>query len=151
MRAGPADLDAARLLFRQYAASLDVDLSYQNFAAELAALPGAYGPPQGALLIARNRQGDAIGCVALRPLGGDRVCEMKRLYVTPEGRGEGLGRALALAVIATARAVGYREIRLDTLPSMTGAIGLYASLGFAPSPAYYDSAIDGTLFFSKTL
>lgn len=149
--ATPEEMETAAALFRQYAASLDIDLAYQNFDAELAALPGAYAPPRGALLLARKNGRAAEGCVAMRPLGEDGVCEMKRLYVAPEGRGGGLGRALAIAVIETARSSGYRELRLDTLPAMTAAIRLYGALGFVRTHAYYDGAVDGTLFFSRVL
>src|ERR1700733_6356013 len=87
------DLEATKALFNAYAASLGINLSYQNFVAEMAAMPGKYAPPKGELLLARDKVGAAIGCVGLRPLE-DGVCEMKRLYVAPEGRGLGLGRAL---------------------------------------------------------
>src|SRR5215831_9270511 len=91
-RAGAADLAAVRTLFRDYAASLSVDLAYQDFAAEVAGLPGAYAPPRGALVLAREGAGAAVGCVALRPMDEPGAAEIKRLYVTPQGRGAGLGR-----------------------------------------------------------
>jgi GNAT superfamily N-acetyltransferase len=137
-------------LFRAYAASLDVDLAYQDFAAELAGLPGKYAPPAGALLLARDEAGRPLGCVAMRPLGPG-VCEMKRLYVVPEARGLGLGRRLVEAVLAEARRAGHREIRLDTLPTMTAAIAFYRSAGFRPIPAYYPTPVEGTLFFARRL
>jgi ribosomal protein S18 acetylase RimI-like enzyme len=146
-----ADLAAAILLFRAYAASLDVDLAYQNFEDELAAMPGKYAPPAGALLLARDLAGSAIGCVALRPVEPPDCCEMKRLYVAPEGRGTGLGRCLVEAVVAAAERIGYREMRLDTLPSMTGAIALYRKLGFEPMPAYYATPVTGTIFMRRVL
>lgn len=138
-------------LFRAYAASLDVDLCFQGFAAELAGLPGAYAPPRGALLLARGVSGEPLGCVALRPASEPGCCEMKRLYVRPGGRGMGLGKALAEAIIAEAQSLGYRQIRLDTLPQMTGAIALYGQLGFAPIQSYYDTPIAGTRFLAKDL
>ena len=151
---GAADVAAVRTLFEEYAASLDVDLCFQGFAAELAALPGAYAPPRGCLLIAGSA-GAPLGCIAMRPLPTDdphtHVAEMKRLYVRPEGRGSGLGAALARAVIDAARAAGYRELRLDTLPSMTAARALYASLGFTPCPAYYANPIAGTDYLRLAL
>lgn len=149
--ASPGDVADAAALFRRYAAALDVDLAYQDFETELASLPGKYAPPAGALLLARRRDGTAAGCAALRPLGEDGVCEMKRLFVSPEGRGLGLGRCLATEIIATAKSLGYREIRLDTLPSMTGAIALYERLGFNPARPYYEGAVEGTLFFTRLL
>ena len=147
----PADLAAIAQLFATYAASLDVDLGYQDFAAELATLPGKYAPPKGALLLARGADATPLGCVALRALDVARCCEMKRLYVAPEARGLGLGRALIAAVSTEAERIGYREIRLDTLPSMTAAIALYQKAGFVPIAPYYDTPIVGTRFFARTL
>lgn len=143
---GPADLADAAMLFRAYADSLEIDLGYQSFAEELASLPGKYAPPAGDLFLARREDGLAVGCAAFRPQDPAGVCEMKRLYVTPEGRGQGLGRRLAEAVITSARRAGYDEIRLDTLPSMQAAISLYRSCGFEPMEAYYDTPIAGTVF-----
>jgi len=137
-------------LFRAYEAHIGVDLSYQGFADELATLPGKYAPPGGQLLIARNADGAAIGCVALRPVDAPGCCEMKRLYVSAEGRGLGLGRALAEAVIVEAKKLGYSEVRLDTLPSMHEAIALYRKLAFAPIAPYY-AAREGTLFMALSL
>jgi putative acetyltransferase len=146
------EIAQARVLFEEYAASIGVDLCFQNFAAELATLPGAYAPPRGALLLA----GAALhpsGCVALRPLpdGDPLTGEMKRLYVRPDSRGSGLGRSLALQTIAEASAIGYRELKLDTLPTMAAARALYASLGFHECPAYYRNPIDGVVYMSLAL
>jgi ribosomal protein S18 acetylase RimI-like enzyme len=146
----PGDLLAVTRLFRAYAGSLQIDLGYQGFDEELASLPGKYAPPSGALLLARDEDGLAIGCVAMRPLD-ENICEMKRLYVAPEGRGAGLGRALAEAIIETARAAGYREMRLDTLASMAGAQALYRALGFVEIAPYYDTPIEGTVFMGLKL
>lgn len=148
---GPDDMRILAELFRGYAASLPVDLGYQDFDDELAALPGKYAPPQGALLLARGTDGAALGCVGLRALAEDGVCEMKRLYLLPAARGLGLGRALAEAVIAEARRLGYRELRLDTLPSMTRAIEIYGQMGFAPIGPYYAPTPPGTVFLALTL
>lgn len=145
------DLRAVAALFKAYAASLDVDLAYQDFASELAGLPGKYVPPDGTLLLARNPDGLPMGCAALRRIDPDGCCEMKRLYVRPEGRGGGLGEALARAIISEATTMGYREMRLDTLPSMAAAQGLYGRLGFEIIPPYYDTAVAGTLFMRLAL
>ena len=145
------DFAATVGLFRAYAASLEVDLAYQDFEAELAAMPGKYAPPAGVLLLAREAGGRAVGCVGLRPIEPDGVGEMKRLYVAPEARGAGLGARLVERAIEAAEAIGYREIRLDTLPSMTGALRLYRRLGFEPMPAYYATPIAGTRFLRRTL
>jgi ribosomal protein S18 acetylase RimI-like enzyme len=147
----PADLPALSQLFRAYAASLPIDLGYQGFDGELAALPGKYAPPSGALLIARDASGEALGCVAMRPLETPGICEMKRLYGAPEGRGRGLGKALALAIIDAARAAGHSDMLLDTLPTMHDAQALYRALGFREIAPYYDTPIEGTVFMSLPL
>lgn len=139
------DVAAAAALIRDYAASLPVDLAYQDFEAEMAGLPGAYAPPSGALLLARRARGEALGCVALRPLSPG-LCEVKRLYVAPPARGLGMGRALADAVLSEARLLGYSGVRLDTLPSMRGALALYRSLGFREIAPYYATPVAGTIF-----
>ncbi len=147
----PDDLAATVALFIAYAASLDVDLSYQDFDGELAAMPGQYAPPEGELLLARAVDGRPLGCVALRPIEPAGCCEMKRLYVSPLARGFGLGKALAEAVIDAAQRIGYREMRLDSLPSMTGAQALYRKLGFEPAEPHYDTPVAGTLFMRRAL
>ena len=147
----PADLADSVALFASYAEGLGVDLAYQGFAEELAAMPGKYAPPAGELLLARGNDGAPLGCVALRPLELTGCCEMKRLYVAPAARGTGLGKALARTVIAAAEQIGYRELRLDTLPTMDQAIGLYQSFGFEPIAPYYDTPVAGTRFLAKKL
>ena len=146
------DLTDVAALFSAYAAALGVDLGYQDFAAELAALPGKYAPPQGALLLARGAAGHALGCVGLRPLPQlAGACEMKRMYVAPAARGLGLGRALAGAIVAEARRLGYARMVLDTLPTLGAALALYAELGFAPIAPYYHTPIAETVFLSLVL
>ena len=138
-------------LFRAYAASLDTDLSYQGFEAELAGLPGAYAPPTGALLMAVSPAGAPLGCVAVRPMAEPGGCEMKRLHVDPAARGIGLGRELAVAAMEAARLAEYRFMYLDTLAAMHAAQALYRSLGFETIPAYYDTPVSGTIFMRKAL
>lgn len=147
----PDDLRSTAMLFDAYARSLPVDLSYQDFGAELASLPGKYAPPRGELLLARGAGGQALGCVGLRPLEAEGRCEMKRLYLAPEARGAGLGRALAAAIVERARQIGYRELRLDTLATMTSAIDLYRRMGFARIAPYYAPTPSGTIFMALRL
>src|SRR4051794_21770428 len=116
-------IEMAHVLFREYERFLKVDLCFQNFEAELATLPGKYAPPEGALLLALKGT-DARGCVALRKLVLG-ICEMKRLYVRPEHRGQGLGRQLALRIIQEASNLGYQRMRLDTLDRLPEAVQLY--------------------------
>jgi ribosomal protein S18 acetylase RimI-like enzyme len=142
-------------LFYAYAKSLGIDLAFQNFDAEMAAMPGKYAPPEGELLLARNAAGQPVGCVGLRPLPSTdtsaRICEMKRLYVTPAGRGTGIGKALGSTVIHVAEQLGYSEIRLDTLPSMVAALKMYRAFGFEDIPAYYQTPLEGTHFLALRL
>ena len=145
------DLTAAAGLFECYAAALPIDLGYQGFASELAGLPGKYAPPTGELLLARGAHGTPLGCVGLRSIPPAGCCEMKRLYVSPDARGLGLGRTLAEAAAEAARRLGYQELRLDTLRGMGAAIHLYRQLGFTPIAAYYEGAPAGTMFLRLKL
>lgn len=144
------DLADVSALFHAYAATLPVDLNAQRFIEEVADLPGAYGAPAGALLIARSDDGGALGCVALRRLD-DAACEMKRLYVDPATRGSGLGRALVEAVIEQGRRLGYREIKLDTLPHMQSALALYRRLGFKQIAPYGNHPYPGLICLGRPL
>ncbi len=146
-----ADFHDAVRLFGAYAGTLGVDLSFQNFEEELENMPGEYAPPKGELLLARAADGEAIGCVALRPIEPAGCCEMKRLYVMRKGRQLGAGKALVDAIIKIAVAEGYTEMRLDTLPSMAAALTLYAEVGFQRIKPYYASPIPGAVFLSRPL
>ena len=145
----PQDLSVVRELFREYAESLDIDLGFQDFEAELSALPGKYAAPAGRLLLAWTGT-DAVGCVALRPID-ENTSEMKRLYVKPEMRGTRLGSRLAARICQEARRAGYSRICLDTLPTMSAAVRLYTSLGFKPTEPYVFNPIPGALFLALDL
>lgn len=145
------DLEAAAVLFAEYGKSLDLDLAFQDFETEVKALPGKYASPGGDILLARDANGNVIGCVALRPLTPLVCCEMKRLYILPTGRGMGIGKKLVNAVVEIAGSLGYQEIKLDTLPSMGNAISLYTRSGFVPTAPYYDTPLSGTVFLVRQL
>jgi ribosomal protein S18 acetylase RimI-like enzyme len=152
----PADHDAIKALFREYAESLGFSLAYQDFDKELADFPGKYSSPDGALLLARVG-GEAAGTVALRKLDMG-ICEMKRLYVTPQFRGRrtadgrSIGRALAEDIVAIGRERGYQRLRLDTIGGkMRQALTLYRSMGFVEIPPYYASPIPDTAYLELVL
>jgi GNAT superfamily N-acetyltransferase len=145
----PQDWREARRLIEDYAASLNVDLCFQNFAHELEHLAEEYGPPAGAFLLAVDG-GTNVGCVGLRRLP-QGVGEMKRLYTVPAARGRGVGRLLAEGIVHEARRLGYPALVLDTLPFMKEAQSLYASLGFRPTSAYRFNPIEGTSYLELDL
>ncbi|KAK5011667.1 hypothetical protein LTR28_009402 [Elasticomyces elasticus] len=120
----PSDHSAILALFRAYAAFFNIDLTFEDFAAELRALPGKYSPPQEELLLARTATGIALGCVAVRSVSAAGCCEMERLYTVPRAR----GRALVDGVVRVARDIRYVEMRVDMLPSMVGALRLYENV-----------------------
>ena len=145
----PAEIDEVRLLFREYERFLGVDLCFQSFEEELAQLPGKYAPPSGGLLIG-VMDGVLQGCVAVRGLD-EEVCEMKRLFVRPQARGTGMGRRLAEEIIALARGLGYRLMRLDTLERLVEAMQLYQSLGFQRRAPYYANPLPGVVYLELAL
>jgi putative acetyltransferase len=151
----PTDYTTASVLFHAYASSLGLDLTFQNFTHELANLQEMYSPPKGVLLLSRLESTidkDAIGCVGVRSLDPSLgICEMKRLYVGPEGRGKGIGKALALRAMLEAKRLGYGKMRLDTLATMTAALELYRSVGFRDIEAYYHNPLDGVVYLEADL
>ena len=146
----PAQTTKARELFLEYAKSLGFSLCFQNFDQELASLPGDYAPPDGRLLLAEY-ENQLAGCVALHKLD-DGLCEMKRLYLRSQFRGKGLGRALADRIIAEARQIGYRRMRLDTVePVMKDAVAMYRKIGFREIDSYRANPMPGTLYMELLL
>lgn len=145
-----SELQYARKLFEEYAAGLGFSLCFQNFDKELANLPGDYAAPGGRLLLA-ELEGEVAGCVALRKLD-DSTCEMKRLFVRSEFRGQKLGKSLIQAIISEAQAIGYRRMRLDTIPGkMDDAISLYRNIGFKEVGPYYNNPTPGTMYMELDL
>jgi putative acetyltransferase len=147
--AGVDEVPVMRTLFAEYAGSLGIDLSFQDFQKELATLPGKYAQPDGTVILAYH-QGAPCGCVALRRIDG-RTCEMKRLYVRPEKRGLGIGRELVQRILDEARARGYVAMRLDTLATMKSAVSLYRSFGFHQIAPYIFNPIPGALYMERDL
>ena len=145
----PEHFTHARRLFEDYQRWLGIDLCFQNFSQELNALAEMYGPPAGALLLARIGE-DYVGCVGLRNLG-ERRAEMKRMYVVESSRGRGVGFALAEACITSARSLGYEAIRLDTVPRLKAALAIYRKLGFVETPAYRHNPDPGAIFLELSL
>ena len=145
----PRDTSEVRALFQEYADGLGVDLGFQGFDAEVAELPGKYAAPDGRLLLAWHGD-EAVGCIAMRRIDGE-VCEMKRLYVRPQARGESLGRRLVERLCDEARRAGYARICLDTLASMASAQRLYEAMGFKSIDPYVYNPLPGTRFLSLDL
>ena len=143
------DFVTVRGLMREYQAQVGTNLCFQDFEAELATLPGAYGPPHGRLLLATH-EGAAVGCVALRSFGAGRA-EMKRLFVRSPARGLGVGKALLARVVVEARASGYTELVLDTLPSMAAAQGMYEKAGFRDIAPYTANPVAGARYLGLSL
>jgi ribosomal protein S18 acetylase RimI-like enzyme len=146
----PEQIEETRKLFREYEAWLDIDLCFQNFERELADLPGKYAKPDGRLFLI-YKENLAAGCIALRKIDAEN-CEMKRLYVREQFRGLGLGKMLIEKLFEEARIIGYKKMRLDTLPDkMPSAVKLYKSYGFCEIPPYYENPHQETLFMELDL
>jgi putative acetyltransferase len=144
------EVEAMRRLLRDYERSIGVDLCFQDFEDELEMLPGEYvAAARGAFLVADNGHG-LVGCVALRTFSAG-ACEMKRLYVDPRARGDGLGRQLVESILERARSFGYEKMLLDTLPSMQTAQALYREIGFVETQPYRTNPVAGVTFLELTL
>ena len=139
----------ARILFLEYAESLEFSLDFQEFEREIAELPGEYAFPEGCILLAYC-EGRPAGCVALRKLE-DGICEMKRLYVKPEFRGLEIGKTLSRMIVGKAREIGYGKMRLDSLSSMVEAISIYRSLGFEEIEPYRFNPMADVVFMEIDL
>lgn len=154
----PEHIELFRVICRQYAASLPFSLDYQGFDAEMAALPGKYTPPKGELFVAIDPvSGGGLGIVAVRELPATpghspppRTAELKRMYVRPEARGRGIGKALALAAVRFAKAVDYNAIWLDSEPDFEAALATYRGLGFVDIPRYNDDPSEQTVYMGLT-
>lgn len=147
------ELEVTRVLFREYAGGVSVDLGFQNFDEELAQLPGIYEASRGSLLLAQVG-GLWAGCCALRPLDSvdyPNAAEMKRLYVRPGFRRAGVGRLLTEAILEAARVRAYDCVLLDTLDDMESARALYQELGFEEVPPYYFNPIAGAHYLRVSL
>lgn len=141
----PKQIEETRQIFREYEMWIDLDLCFQGFEEELANLPGKYSPPDGRLFLAMSDK-KVAGCVALRKLE-DEICEMKRLFVRDEFRGQKIGISLIEKIISAAKEIGYQKLRLDTYPPKMGkAVGLYESYGFREIAPYYHNPFGETLF-----
>jgi putative acetyltransferase len=146
----PAHIEIIRLLFIEYQQWLNFSLCFQGFDKELAELPGKYAPPKGRLYLAEH-EGLTAGCIAMRPMDEDGVCEMKRLYVKEEFRGKKFGRMLVEKILADAKAIGYHTMRLDTLQRMETARTLYTKLGFKVILAYYNNPMEEVVYMEIEL
>lgn len=144
-----ADFDTAKQLFLEYAESLGFDICFQHFGQELVDIRVQYGAPDGCLLLAAENGVD-VGCAGVRRWKG-AAAELKRMYLRPSARGAGGGRRLLQAALEQARQLGYRSIRLDTLPNMQAAVSLYRAFGFQDIPAYRENPFEGTIYLEKIL
>jgi len=140
-------LEGARTLFREYQASLGIDLDFQGFESELVSLPAPYQEPEGTLLLA-YWNGDLAGCAGIKPIGNER-CELKRLYVRPMFRGKSVARRLCERLILEAETRRYRWMLLDTLARLSSAVALYRDLGFVEIPAYYDNPLPEPILYME--
>ncbi|MDD8018180.1 MAG: GNAT family N-acetyltransferase [Bacteroidota bacterium] len=146
----PEQIESVRSLFIEYQQWLNFSLCFQGFDEELASLPGKYAPPKGRLYLTED-EGKIAGCIALRPMEEEGICEMKRLYVREEFRGKKIGRLLTEKILSDAKSIGYHSMRLDTLQRMETARTLYAKLGFKIIPAYYNNPMDAVVYMEKQL
>lgn len=144
----PESYELGKQLFEAYATELQVDLSFQGFAEEMAEIAQQYGRPGGCLYLAYAAQPQPVGCFGIRMWGGT-TCELKRMFIRPSHRGLGIGKQLLIKSVTAAYELGYEKMRLDTLPSMQAAIKLYQQLGFYEIPPYRYNPIKGTKYFER--
>lgn len=146
----PDELAAVKAIFLEYIASLGFDISsFQNTDKEFGNLLDLYGSPKGCIILAKEADA-VVGCIALKPIA-EGVCEMKRMYVRPAFRGQGIARQLVTELLTFAQKAGYRSMKLDTLSTMTSAIGLYRSFGFTECEPYVFNPMDNALYFELKL
>jgi len=143
------EFESGKKLFLEYANSLGVDLSFQDFPDELINIRTQYNRPKGALLLAYDKK-EAIGCVGIREFDSE-IAELKRMFIFKEYQGCKIGRKMLDMIVDVAKQLGYKKIRLDTLPDMTTAQNLYRASGFYEIPAYRFNPIEGTVFLEKLL
>jgi len=145
----PDDTASLLHIWREFIANSPVNLDYQGNDAEFTNLPGKYAAPMGCVLLA-DRGGEIEGCVALREVSV-AICEMKRLYVRPQARGRHLGRSLVEQLIAEARTIGYREMRLDVQEKSVSAKKLYAAFNFTEAEPVSFNPVSGASFLGLHL
>ncbi|MFZ0453916.1 MAG: GNAT family N-acetyltransferase [Ignavibacteriaceae bacterium] len=143
------DFDQSKELIKDYLSWIDIDLSFQQIEEELNSFPEKYEEPKGSFYVAKDGN-KVVGCIGLKE-NQDNICEMKRLYVSDEYKGFGIGKELIKTIIDEAKRKGYERMRLDTLPKMKSAQRLYKGFGFYEIEQYLINPIKGAVFMEKML